>query len=241
MEKNILIAGKDLPSCSDFADEFALNGFNVAVTGNPEDSKSLSSSEIKIISWNKSSAISARSLIIQAETLNNTTTEAILYFDAPLFTSKFSNLSTDLCAPACDSMILGFQYLTLELLTRIKQHKTKTRIIFILKTQPTLCDINKSNTLKRIVDSPANTLVASAEAAFATFTENISTQLLTDEYAFPLLITGDTQNETMQKDSNLASWLKNYIELLDSKKTEQKTASWIKAGTKPSIAFSLFH
>ena len=110
MEKNILIVGKDLPSCSEFANEFSLKGFNIVIAGNTESSNSLPSNEIKVVKWNKSSAISAKSLIIQTETLNNKIDNAILYFDAQLFSSKFQNLSVDSCAPACDEMILGFQY-----------------------------------------------------------------------------------------------------------------------------------
>lgn len=238
MGKNILIAGKDLPSCTDFAEKLSLSGCNVVVATSPDAKESRLSSEIKTAVWNKSSAISARSVIIQAETFHNFTDDAILYFDAPQFSVQFGSLAADVCSPAFDAMILGFQYMTLELINRTEQHKSKSRIIFILKTHPTIADSNRS--AKRIVSAPANAIVASAEAAFATFAENIAAHVAENQCSSVLLVTGDTQNETMQKDSSLAEWLNNYVDMLDTKKDGQKSLAWIKAGAKASSAFAIF-
>lgn len=238
MGKNILIAGKDVPSCTDFAEKLSLSGCNVVVAVSSDTKESRLSSEIKTVLWNKSSAISARSVIIQAETFHTFTDDAILYFDAPQFASQFSSLATDICAPAFDAMILGFQYMTLELINRTEQHKSKSRIIFILKTHPTMADSDRS--AKRILSAPANAIVASAEAAFATFAENIAAHVSESQYSSVLLVTGDSQNETMQKDSSLAEWLNGYVEILDEKKGGQKSSAWIKAGAKASSGFSIF-
>ena len=174
MEKNILIAGKDIPFCSDFAQQLLLSGCNVVAAGKTDSPESSVPSEVKAVSWNKSSAISARSVIIQAETLHNFADDAILYFDAPQFAAQFGSLTSDSCAPAADAMILGYQYLTIELLNRIEQHKAKSRIIFLLKTCPTTAETSRSASLKKTVSSPANAIVAAAEASFATFAENIA-------------------------------------------------------------------
>lgn len=238
MGKNIVIAGKDVPSCTDFAEKLLLSGCNVVVATSSETKDSRLSSEIKTAAWNKSSAISARSVIIQAETFHNFTDDAILYFDAPQFAAQFGALAADVCAPASDAMILGFQYMTLELLNRTEQHKSKSRIIFVLKTHPTAVEAGRS--AKRFLSAPANAIVAAAEAAFATFAENIAAHVAESQYSSVLLVTGDSQNETMQKDSVLAEWLNGYIDVLDSKKDGQKSIAWIKAGAKAPAGFSLF-
>ena len=240
MEKNILIAGKDIPFCSDFAQQLLLSGCNVVAAGKTDSPESSVPSEVKAVSWNKSSAISARSVIIQAETLHNFADDAILYFDAPQFVAQFGSLTSDSCAPAADAMILGYQYLTIELLNRIEQHKAKSRIIFLLKTCPTTAETSRSASLKKTVSSPANAIVAAAEASFATFAENIAATTEESQYASVLLVTGDSQNETMQNDRTLAKWLFGYIDALDAKKDAQKSSSWIKAGAKAPAGFALF-
>lgn len=241
MSKNILIAGKDYPDSEDFVEKIALGEFNVSCAGNTAEDSVKPSSGITICDWNRDSAISARSLIIQAETANGFTDNYILYFDAEYFTAKYSSCSTDICARACDSMILGFQYLSLAILNRIEQHKTPAKILFILKTNPTMNDVIHSSALKKMNITPSNPIVSAAEAAFATFAENLAAQEMNNDNVSILLITGDQQNETMSSDSNLGSWLKEYISACDQlKKGIQKSTNWIKAGAKASGGFSLF-
>ena len=242
MSKNILIAGKDFPDSEDFAEKIALGEFNVVCSGSMSDEEeNKSASGISVCQWNRDSAISARSLIIQAETINGFTDNYILYFDAEYFTEKYNSCSTDICARACDSMILGFQYLSLEILNRIQQHKSPAKIIFLLKTNPTMNEVIHSSALKKMNITPSNPIVSAAEAAFATFAENFAAQVLSEENISVLLITGDQQNETMSSDLNLGSWLKDYINSCDQlKKGIPKSTSWIKAGAKASGGFNFF-
>ena len=241
MSENILIAGKDYPDSEDFAEKIALGEFNVVCAGTIPEGKTQSASGISICQWHRDSAISARSLIIQAETINGFTDNYILYFDAKYFTEKYSSCTADICARACDSMILGFQYLSLEILNRIQQHKSPAKIFFILKTNPTMNEVVHSSALKKMNITPSNPIVSAAEAAFATFAENFAAQELNEENVSVLLITGDQQNETMAKDENLGSWLKDYINSLNQlKKGIPKNTNWIKAGAKASGGFGLF-
>lgn len=239
MEKNFLIAGKDLPYCKDFVETISLSGDKVVVASE-EIEKSTLSEEIKIVKWNKNSAISTRSLVIQAETLNGFVNNAILYFDTQNFSTKFGNMAQEFCSKACDEMILSYQYLTLELLNRIEQHKSKCRLIFVLKSFPSMADTINTSALKKVTSSVSNPLVSAAESSFATFAENIAASVLDNNFASTLLVTGNAQNETMQTDSTLASWLKDYLDALDAKKNETKSISWVKAGTKSPNGFSLF-
>ena len=64
MEKNILIAGKDLPSSADFAESFALANYGVVVAGKIEDNNSISPSGVIVAPWNKTSAVFAAGEIL---------------------------------------------------------------------------------------------------------------------------------------------------------------------------------
>ena len=247
MSKTILIAGKNYPEAEDFAEKFALGEFTVALsTGSDtrkssEDENQSAASGISLVNWNRDSAISARSLIIQTETLNGFTDNYILYFDASYFASKYENCSSEICARAMDNMLLGFQYLTLEILNRIRQHKSPCKMIFLLKSHPTFHEVLHSSALKKMNIRPANPLVASAEAAFATFAENIAAMEAENEYASIILISGDQTNETCKNDESLGLWLKDYIIALDQlKKGVPKSTSWVKAGAKAPGGFALF-
>lgn len=243
MGKNILIAGKDLPSSADFAESFALSGYNVVIAGKIEDSNNISPSGVVVAPWNKTSAVSARSLVIHAETISGSLDNTVLYFDAPQFAAQFNSFTIDECPKAMDIMISGFQYLALEAITRIEQRRNNGKLIFMLKTHPTMMDVIQSATLRNSTSAPANPFVAAAEAAFATFAENVVAYVQNKENISVLLVTGDCQNETMQKDKNLASWLASYIDAYDSLKTKPSTknsATWIKAGSKTPGSFSLF-
>lgn len=243
MEKNILIAGKDLPSSADFAESFAVANYGVVVAGKIEDNNSISPSGVIVAPWNKTSAVSARSLMIHAETVLGSLENVVLYFDAPQFSAQFNSFTIDECPKAMDIMISGFQYLAIEALTRMEQHRHNGKIIFILKTHPTMSDTIHSATLRNSTSAPANPFVAAAEAAFATFAENIIAYTTDKQNISVLLVTGDTQNETMQKDNNLATWLASYLDAYDSLKTKpsaKNSLTWIKAGAKNPGSFSLF-
>lgn len=243
MSKNVLIAGKDLPAAADFANGMLLADNNVALAVNSEDEQNEVPAGVKAVNWNKSSAVSARSVIIQAETKTGFIDDFILYFDSAFFASKFKDFSNEVCARSADEMISSFQYLALEALNRIQQHKTKSRIIFVLKSQPSCKDVALSPNLKSSVENPSNPFVAASEAAFATFAENTAVLSSTDQNLQVLLVTGDETNETMQKDSDFASWLNSYINASDELKNKpslKASVNWVKAGAKNPGGFSLF-
>lgn len=241
MSKNILIAGKPFPAIADFADSFAMNGFEVTAATSTGDSTTSTGAGTKLVAWNTASSISARSLIIQAETNFGWIENVVLYFDAAYFSSQFPNFSSDVCSKINDMMICGFQFLVIELLNRIQQKNQKCRIIFILKTHPTLFDCIKSSSLKKASVSPSSPLVGAAEAAFATFAENVAALSLENKNLLTLLVTGDSQNEYLNSDEKLASWLASTIETLDSQKKKAKNILWTKAGGKTSSLLSIFN
>ncbi|MBQ1948769.1 MAG: hypothetical protein II367_01270 [Treponema sp.] len=243
MSKNLLIVGKDSASVSDFAEAMTLGDFNVA-TADDAQKRTTSAASVTSVMWNKSSAVSARSLIIQAETTLGYIDDYIFYFDSPLYAAEYSSFSAENCQKSADEMITSFQYVALEALTRIEQKKSPARLIFILKPHPSAKDFVLFPGTKNLTSIPANPFVAASESAFANFAENLAALQTEKENISVLLVTGDNQNETIQKTSALASWLSATIITQDNQKSKpspKAALTWIKAGSKTSGAFSLFH
>ncbi|MBR7064486.1 MAG: hypothetical protein IKI31_05010 [Treponema sp.] len=236
MEKTILIAGKDLPFGSDLADGMALAGYNVIVTGNGEaDRQSVSASNIVISSWNRPSSISSRSLMLNAETSFNFVDESILYFDTELYAQQFSLFSPEECTRAVDTMTIGYQYLSMEILTRLEQRNANGKIIFVVKEHPSMEEVLHSSSQKSsaILAGP---LVSSAKAAFISFAENVAAFVGDKPNVTVLLVCIEQKSEFYEKDSLLASWLSEYLSALDSmehKPSARSAIKWIKAGAKP--------
>lgn len=242
MSKKILIVGKDLASTRDFAEAFSLSDCSVAVA---EDSSknSVAASSVSVVTWNKVSSVSARSLIIQTETSIGFVDDYILYFDSPLFASEYSSFSADNCQKSCDEMIAAFQYFAIEAINRIEKRNVPGRLIFIVKTHPSMKDFLQSPSVKNMVSIPANPFVAAGEAAFANFAENVAAMEIERENVSVLLVSGDSQNETMQNSSSMASWLCDYINALDNQKSKgsgKNSVSWVKAGAKMPGSFPFF-
>ena len=85
---NTLFIGKDLPDGLSFAEALADSGRSVFITAKTEaDATKFESEKIYATTWNKSSAVSAHSVIIQAETKLEDLDEVVYYFDASNFCS----------------------------------------------------------------------------------------------------------------------------------------------------------
>ncbi|MGP1457986.1 MAG: hypothetical protein ACTTKL_01560 [Treponema sp.] len=239
MEKNALIAGKDAPDVLEFADALMQTGFKIAVTGEPDPAQE---TQTALIKWNKASAISARSLVIQAETALKNTANTIFYFDAPHFALLYPELSASACSKVLEELTAGFQYLAIETLNRIEQHKKAARLVFIVRNGLLPKDAVFSS-IKDDFALTASPLVAAAEAAFTAFAENTAALVAQKGAAQVLLVGVERQNAAMTADSSLALWLSEYLNALDSAKSRQNAKSsctWIKAGAKMPGTFSLF-
>lgn len=242
MENNALIIGKSLPDIAEFADAMTVAGFKLSVIGLPEEKAALTSQETAVITWNKSSAISARSTVIQAETANGYTANTVFYFDSAYFSRAYPSFTTDSCPKILDELTAGFQYLAIEAYNRIERHKKNGRLIFIIKNSPSQKDVLSLPALKDKFPFPLSPLVAAAEASFTAFAENIAALAVQTEFVQPLLIVVERQNETMSEDKALASWLAEYLIALDSFKSKQNArtlSSWIKAGARMPGSFFL--
>ena len=130
---NTLFIGKDLPDGLSFAEALADSGRSVFSTAKSEaDASKFESEKIFATTWNKSSAVSAHSVIIRAETKLEALDEVIFYFDASHFCSQFELDRTEDLSNGIDTMISGFLFSTNELLKRIDQCKEKISVLFLV-------------------------------------------------------------------------------------------------------------
>ncbi|MGN0729554.1 hypothetical protein [Treponema sp.] len=263
MEKTILIAGKSMPEAGRFTDGVAFSGRNIIITGPQTDSeqppKRLTIAERKAnqaayeeeknieaksgictIEWNKSSPLSARSLVLQTLTIFNRLDEAVLYFDEEWFASKAEQMDSEEIARGCDEMISCYQYLALEVISSFKKRDAAEgpgTLVFLLKETPSRVDVLNSPALKNGVSAIASPLVSAGAAAFSSFAENLAAVYSDSIFVNIVLVHGDSSMEGFRRDDETGRWLCTYLNSIEGSKSSKK-AQWVKPGAKPSSGFS---
>ncbi|MCR5217822.1 hypothetical protein [Treponema sp.] len=269
MSKTVLIAGKNSGDIDRFSDgllsfsrqvvETDAISFPEVKTGRKtiaekkaelaafeEEKEIQSQSGICTFEWNKASALSARNLVLQAENFFERVDEAVLYFDEEFYASSAEKMDAAEISRTCDELILGFEYLATEILSRFerKYEDKPFSLVFLLKEGPNLLDVLRSPAIKNGTVAIASPLVAAAAAAFTSFAENIAALYGDESYVNIVLVRGDASMEEAKKDDSLAKWLAPFLDSLDelkSKLTAKKSAVWIKPGSKKAGGgFSLF-
>lgn len=237
MANTLLIAGKELPAANDFAGALSLAGYNVAITAQA-DGQAKKTGSLFTVPWNRSSAISARSVLLQTENEFETVDTAVLYFDGAVYAPQFAALSPEECSRSLDVMASGYEHLAIECTARFEQKRVQGRMIFIYRPHPTVADIVRGTTNMSVV-SPCGPFVAAAMASFRAFAENIAAFIgdrpNTDVY---LVSCDDVRSEVYNKDSMLALWLNEYLAMTekrpkrDKDKRSHQAVQWVKAGSK---------
>lgn len=269
MSKTVLIAGKNSGEVDRFSDGFVFYSRQIVETealsfseektvrktiaekkaelaAYEEEKTVQSKSGLCTFEWNKASSVSTRNLVLQAENFFEKVDEAVLYFDEEYYASLAGKIDAAEIAKTCDELILGFQYLTLELLSRFeKKYEGKAfTLVFLLKEGPNLLDVLRSPAIKNGTVAVASPLVAAAAAAFTSFAENIASLYGDEAYVNILLVRGDSSMEEAKKDETLSKWLAPFLDSLDELKTKltaKKSSVWIKPGSKKAGGgFSLF-
>lgn len=265
MSKIMILAGKDAPAGTKFADGMADSGRFVAVTKpDSEDNGDTSQRQQKLlgkasgvaeVAWNRGSPISAKTLLLNTESIFGKADEALLYFDEEFFASRANSLTIEECSKSADSLILSFQYLTLELLSRFEHSHSaygkKGTLVFLLKDGPCASDAAKLPALRSGTFAIASPVIAAAAAAFAAFAENIAALYEDSPFVDILLVRGDRSTDIVNSELQLSKWVSDYmnaVENKDSKNTVKKGSQWIKAGSRftqsapvqQSGGFSLF-
>lgn len=238
---SILIVGKDLPDSLDFAERFAAAGRNVyGVARSDAETDSFESENIFCSTWNKSSAVSAHSLIIKAETKLNSIEEVLFYFDTNYFCSKFEIDKTEEISNAVDTMMNSFFYSTSELLKRIDQKKEKILVSFLVKEYPSKCEILTSKTA---VSVPASGIVSAAQQAFISTAETFAANINERNYLSVLLARCPVNNEFYKNERQIADWLSQSmvsVRAMKNPQTVKQATTWNKVGAKVQTGFSLF-
>jgi hypothetical protein len=224
----ILLIGKDIPEAYDFAK--GLLGTENSVFAAESDSSTDSDAyndKIYTSSWNKSSAISAHSLLIKAETKLDGIDGVVFYFDADFLSKKFIDNRSDEISSAIDSMIRPFLYMTDELLRRAEQKRELLSVGFIVKNQN-----EASNT--KIVDVSL--------AAFMRLAEKFSENVLERDYLRVFLAKNLVSSDSIGTEQQLGEWtLSALISMMNSKKqTAKQAGTWNKAGGKLGSGFPFF-
>ncbi|MBQ1833956.1 MAG: hypothetical protein II563_04080 [Treponema sp.] len=260
MTKTTLVAGKDMPACTKFADSLAKSGRRVVACGDNETFKTDSDSEterqqklvdmasgVTTVLWNRGSPISARTLILSAESLYANLDEVVFYFDEELYASKANQVDIQECSRGSSDMILSYQYLTLEALNRFKARKTEDNpgtLIYLLKEGPSAADAVRSPSLRNGAYSIASPVVAAAATAFMAFAENIAAIYGDLPNLNVLMVRGDKSMDTVANEGSLAKWLAYYTDTYfeqKMKKNIKASLNWVRPGTKlQGSGFSLF-
>ena len=184
---DILLAGKDLPDCLEFA-EGLLNSNKVFTCAKKDlDLSPFESEGIYSCQWNRSSAISSRSFIIKAETTMQELDQYVIYFDSMFFASKFELDKTENVSVALDTMFASYQFFVNELLLRLEQKKDPAVVSFVLRSYPSKFEtLHSSNKSVNLV--PSSNIVNAAQCAFVSLAENISTLVADKPYMSVVLV-----------------------------------------------------
>lgn len=247
MSKSILIAGKYLPDATNFADGAEIKMRNVAITDPKISKETVPASNIKTLPWSRPSPVAARTLILECERIFGNLDEVVLYFDESYFATKFQLLTMQNCSQTLDDALLGYQYLTLELLSRFEKNflmnaslgkpQVVPKLVFLIRNSVNEFDIKKNAVPRTDLRTPSNAFVAAAAAAFVAFAENIAAVYNSQEYVEIILADADFENEIAKTDKTLGQWLCDYLDELDTKKKPlslKQSLSWVKAGSKVS-------
>lgn len=238
---SILIVGKDLPDGLEMAETFASSGRSVfGVAKSEADVNSFESENIYASTWNKSSAVSAHSLIIKAETKLDKIEEVLFYFDTNYFCSKFEIDKTEEISNAVDVMMNSFFYSTSELLRRIDQKKEKIIVSFLVREYPSKYEMLTS---KSPVSVPAAGIVSAAQQAFISIAETFAASVGEKDYLSVLLAKCQINNEYYKNEKQIADWLAQSmvsIRAMKNPQTVKQASTWNKVGSKVSTGFSFF-
>ena len=230
-----------MPDGLSFAEVLADSGRSVfGIAKSEADAAKFESEKIFATTWNKSSAVSAHSVIIRAETKLETLDEVVFYFDASTFCTQFELDRTEDFSNGIDTLISSFLFSAAELLKRLDQRKEKTTVLFLVKEYPSKYEMLSSK-MSGIV--PASTIVSTAQAAFCALAENFSANVADRDYLTVVLAKCGFSNEFYKNEDGIADWVVNALNSVKTMKNPQsakQAGSWNKVGAKLATGFALF-
>lgn len=233
MGKNIILAGKEYSKNSDIEKIAQTLGLNPFVT-----TQYFEESNTKIIStsttWNRSSPISAHSVIINAENYFRQIDGAVLFFDSLAYDKIFTHNTIDEFTRATDELILGYTYLTLELLHRFSEHNPG-KLFFVLQPQETKADSIKNPSKQPMTQQSLGLITSMAQNAFKSFAENVAAENYNPTGCFVYLL--ETSPETSEE--QILSWIATKMqEDLPVYKNPKNAVTWQSTETKSKFQLS---
>lgn len=188
MEKGLIIAGKNFPESTAFVNAALANGFSAAVSVSEQNKDELPAEPVKGFIWRRSSALSARSFVLEAQTSLNALTHALVLFDTALYakTGRDFTGGTGSLAEDIDSLISSYIYITHELIDRFKKLGGGT-LCFVYKAHPGEAEYARLGARLKETTKPAPPLVSAAAEAFKAFAENTAAEKRTFPIQFLLI------------------------------------------------------
>ncbi len=224
MKKTTIIAGKDFPAGNTYSNIALENERDVIITTTPGVQTDTSILKADSIAWNRSSPISARTVMMKAENKYKKLDELLLIFDGPFFAAQYVSNDIEGFSRTIDDLILGYCYLAAEAAAKYEKQGFG-RLVFILKYTGT-----GANPIKSAADlHPASIPLAIAQDAFIALAENFAARFEASKQVFTTLVRADTNT-----DNETASWLFPFL----SEIQVRRTSGWLKVGTKPGGVFS---
>ncbi|MDE7392723.1 MAG: hypothetical protein K2M90_09740, partial [Treponemataceae bacterium] len=146
MDRIMLLAGKDVPAGSEFAAAVSQKERVPVITAPSDYAVQQPESDYSAIPWNRSSALSARALLLHCLNMPQRLDEAVLIFDEPHIAAEYNHSNLTDNARIIDELIIGYHYVTQEILTRVEQKKTRdesnaaAKIVFLYKANSSQAD-----------------------------------------------------------------------------------------------------
>ncbi|WP_428770215.1 hypothetical protein V1L52_12980 [Treponema sp. HNW] len=242
MEKGLIIAGKDFPESTAFVNAALANGFSAAVSVSEQNKEQLPSEPVKAFVWQRSSSLSARSFVLEAQTSLNKLTHAVLIFDTALYAKAGDDFFTGTrsLTEGIDLFIASYMYITRELIDRFKKTGGGT-LCFVYKSHPGKSDYIKLNARLKETVNPASPLLSAAGEAFKSFAENTAASLSASPTKSLLIEYASASGQAGEEET--ADYLFSLPQMHSTEITAktEKSVRWLRPGAKFPAVINLFN
>lgn len=236
MSKNILFVGKEYTKESnlqELATQFGCNPLVTTASYTDQENDTVSST----LAWNRASPISAHTIIVKAENYFTNIDAAVIFFDALASDKNFNRNTIDEYTRATDELILGYTYITTELLRRFSE-KNHGKLFFVLQGMPSTADFLKNPPKQGLVTEKVGTITAMAQAAFKAFAENVASEYYKASGSPIFLL--DIDNSVSEQE--LLTWISQQIEGDNpTYKTPKNALTWNDLSAKSKISLPFFN
>lgn len=241
--------GKDFPDSAAFVNAALANGFSAAVSISEHNKDELPAEPVKAAVWQRSSSLSARSFVLEAQTSLPALTHAVLIFDTALYAKTGGAFTgeTQALAQGIDSLISSYMYITHELIDRFKKLGAGT-LCFVYKPHSGKAEYARLGARLKETLNPASPLISAAAEAFKSFAENTAASLAASPIQFLLIEYASSPGSEGERET--AEYLFSLPEMRDTGISEksgkisvsknEKAVRWQHPGAKFPAVMNLF-